>query len=555
VPTDLNRRLSEMAQRGVWRGAEAVMTSARAALDPDRGVLAPELAPRWRLPGPAVAAVAAAVVLIVAGSLYLLVWWPTSEPTVTTTLPVTTTAPATTTLPVTTTTAPTTTSTTEATTTTAPAAAPPTPNPTEPTPPGLLMNWEVVSPDSFANSRLLSVVPGGPGLVAVGGASDGYYGDAAVWVSSDGRGWTRIPDGANVFSGEGEGPEDGDQWMADITAWRDGFVAVGSDGRGQNAEYDAAVWLSADGVTWTRVPDQDAFGGPSVQWMKAVTAGGPGLVAVGEDDATYGDPRPAVWLSEDGLTWDRLDPAAIQGVADDPPGGARCTGAAAVMNDVTAGGPGLIAVGTVEGGACPYSLPAVWVSSDGSTWDQILLDSGVTGTTNLSSVRAVVVGPNGIAAVGGIGDLKAAEGGLGAGHTYGAVWMSEDGIDWRLAGVLDHGALDDTAGSRYGAYAGDARWDGDALVVLGAALTPYGTNTSYAVVWASPDLGQTWHQIAMEQVDEPPGPWSSSAWGPGDWDAGAVMSDAAPFGSQVIVVGGSGGFGSGLAWLGERQAG
>jgi hypothetical protein len=289
--------------------------------------------------------------------------------------------------------------------------------------------------------------------------------------------------------------------------------------------------------------------------MNAVTAGGPGLVAVGRDLPVYDDPHTdhaAVWVSEDGVTWTRLDPSAIasSGVED-----AGCARSGESMNDVAVGGPGLVAVGAVDSYSCSSSLPAVWVSSDGSTWELILLDPGVTGTTNLSSVRAVVAGPNGIAAVGGVGDLKGADGGLGAGHTYGAVWLSENGTDWRLAAVLDHGALDDTAGSRYGAYAGDALWDGDALVVVGSALSPYGTNASYAVVWASPDLGQTWHQLAMEQVDEPPGPWISSDWGPGDWDAGAVMSDAVAFGSQVIVVGGSGGFGSGIAWLGEWQAG
>jgi len=63
-------------------------------------------------------------------------------------------------------------------------------------------------------------------------------------------------------------------------------VAVGTE---QTSGQDAVVWTSSDGITWSRVPDDEAvFGGtdrPDLnrQWMNGVTAGGPGLVAVGTD--------------------------------------------------------------------------------------------------------------------------------------------------------------------------------------------------------------------------------------------------------------------------------
>jgi hypothetical protein len=72
---------------------------------------------------------------------------------------------------------------------------------------------------------------------------------------------------------------------------------------------DAAVWTSVDGIIWTRVPHDEAvfgegvgFGSEGFQGMNSVTAGGPGLVAVGFDgldglDGSDGVDGPAVWTA------------------------------------------------------------------------------------------------------------------------------------------------------------------------------------------------------------------------------------------------------------------
>ena len=71
----------------------------------------------------------------------------------------------------------------------------------------------------------------------------------------------------------------GNQGMLSVTAGGPGLVAVGVDRPGGDA--DAAVWTSVDGITWSRVPhDEAVFGGAAIQ---SVTAGGPGVVAVGGD--------------------------------------------------------------------------------------------------------------------------------------------------------------------------------------------------------------------------------------------------------------------------------
>jgi hypothetical protein len=86
------------------------------------------------------------------------------------------------------------------------------------------------------------------------------------------------------------------------------------------------VWISADGITWSRLPhDEAVFGGNGA--MLGVASGGAGLVAVGN----YGD--APLWTSPDGVSWSRfVDYEGVFRGGDHP-------------EDVAAGGPGLVAVG------------------------------------------------------------------------------------------------------------------------------------------------------------------------------------------------------------------
>ena len=79
--------------------------------------------------------------------------------------------------------------------------------------------------------------------------------------------------------------------MSSVTAGGPGLVAVGW-GFADFDDDDAAVWTSADGLTWSRVPyDDSALGGEGFQSMTSVTTGGPSLVAVGLEEG-----RAAVWV-------------------------------------------------------------------------------------------------------------------------------------------------------------------------------------------------------------------------------------------------------------------
>ena len=275
------------------------------------------------------------------------------------------------------------------------------------------LHWPLVFHDQALSgiapdSTMSAVVAGGPGFVAVGGGSEG---NAPVWTSIDGLSWSPVAHDEAVFRGG----------MSDVTVGGPGLVAVGDDSTCTDHEVagredpdtvcvdgNAVVWTSVDGLTWSRVPhDEAVFGGDGPQSMSAVTVGGPGLVAVGRSDKRFeGQPNvdgtpnegdAVVWTSVDGLTWSRVphDEEVFGGVETQE------------MLDATAGGPGLVAVGR-DGAGGYWGNPilarggqhaAVWVSADGLTWTRVPHDEDAFGgrTTTMHSVTA---GGPGLVAVG-----------------------------------------------------------------------------------------------------------------------------------------------------------
>ena len=223
------------------------------------------------------------------------------------------------------------------------------------------------------------VTAGGPGLVAIGSERSGSDERAAVWTSPDGITWSRVPHDEAVFGGPNT------QRMNGLTAGGPGLVAVGRDHSG--FDQHAAVWTSPDGITWSRVPhNETVFGDADRLSMSSVTAGGPGLVAVGSDGQHLGD--AAVWTSTDGTTWSRVphDEAVF--------GGTYGQG----MSSVTVGGPGLVAVGS---DSSDFSTGAgVWTSVDGITWSRVPHDEAVLGGTNPQRMNGVTVGGPSLVAVG-----------------------------------------------------------------------------------------------------------------------------------------------------------
>jgi hypothetical protein len=213
-----------------------------------------------------------------------------------------------------------------------------------------------------------SVTAGGPGLVAVGRDTYG----ASVWTSIDGITWSRVAHDEAIF-GEVTGA-----WMHSVTVGGPGLVAVGEWARAD--QWGAAVWTSVDGLTWSRVPDDEAVFGNAA--MRSATAGGPGVVAVGRADRR----GAAVWTSPDGIVWSRVP--HDDAIFGNPNG--------TVMESVTVGGPGLVAVGWDTYGA------SVWTSIDGINWSWVQNPNPVFGPKPkpLLEIRSIIAGGPGLVAVG-----------------------------------------------------------------------------------------------------------------------------------------------------------
>ena len=302
-------------------------------------------------------------------------------------------------------------------------------------------------------AEMSSVTVGGPGLVAVGGDDDG---DAVVWTSPDGVSWTRVFHDEAVFGGA---------TMRSVTVGGPGLVAVGSDGGAQSESSNAVVWTSPDGIDWSRVPHNEAiFGGPAYRvgvdgahvGMRSVTAGGPGLVAVGWDW-----PHAAVWTSPDGITWSRVShDKALQSASCSPPSGSCFDGAVGLgMSSVTVGGPGLVAVG--DAGHPDSENGVVWTSVDGISWSRVPYNEAVFGGG--AGMSSVTVGGPGLVAVGAYGSPDGGDA---------AVWTSVDGITWSRVPYSE-------------AVFGGAQLGMSSVIVGGPGLVAVGVADTDAAVWTT----------------------------------------------------------------------
>ena len=328
--------------------------------------------------------------------------------------------------------------------------------------------WSLLASDGSAFGGMppvqgvIALAAGGPGLVAVGTEYTEAEGDVAVWTSLDGRAWSRVPHDESVFGGEGL------QYPLGVAAGGPGLVAVGVDEAG--GDPDAAVWTSPDGLVWARVPhDEAVFGGNDLQTMTSVTTGGPGLVAVGAD-GSGGDWVLAVWTSPDGLNWERLP---LNGAALGGSSGQRA-------EQVVAWSGGLVAVGEAisEEGYCA----AVWVSPDGVNWSRVPHDEAVFGGEGTQSMESVALGGPGLVAVGFDGP---------PGEFDGAVWTSPDGVVWSR--VADDGAVFGGEGSQ---VISEVLAVGGGLVAVGREELPAGP---VLAVWTSPD-GLSWSRLPHEEA-------------------------------------------------------
>ena len=321
--------------------------------------------------------------------------------------------------------------------------------------------------------HIRDVVAGGPGFVAVGDVG----GDAAVWTSPDGATWTRVTDMPDtVLGGEGTAHE-----LGMVATGGPGLVAVTEArlGMGGTGPREIAGLVSTDGLSWTDVAEvsRDAI-------VTDVAAGGPGLVIAGHlpyADPTRGETTVALWTSPDGVTWTQV------------PRDEAVFGDMTSVAAVTAGGPGLVAVGADIGE--PIDA-AVWTSPDGLTWTRVPHDEAVFGDAWMSDVT---VGGPGLVAV-------------GTGDEGDAIWTSPDGVTWTR---LSDEAFWFMRDRNPGGAASNWLWPSNELVTMGSHLVTVGDEID---MWISAD-GTTW----------------SEAHGVGGGD-GSVIAAAADDSTIVVIV-------------------
>jgi len=375
------------------------------------------------------------------------------------------------------------------------------------TPPDRTIELLRIDDPSFDGGTLNAVVEAGPGLVAVGSAE--LSEDAAGWVSTDGRVWDRIE--SESFSGVADvNGLEGAQLMTDVAVGPAGIVAVGSYERKAARDVDAAVWLSQTGLEWERVA-AGALAGTGTDSISSLdvrdglyVAGGEGPGPVGS-----GERRPAIWISEDGRDWERIDSPVF-----------RMDGA---ISAVTHRGARIVAVGT----SGHVARPTVWVSDDGRTWQAVFSeDAGGSEIAGIALgdvprfedafMSAITATPDGFVGAGSVGEPWRV-----------AFWKSSDALIWEpteYASDFERPSVPVSISS---------------IVANGSGVVAVGTGRldstrfpplSYAELWVSSDGGLTWLQIprtgTSTVTEGPNAPWYMGA-----------MTDVITFDNGIVATG------------------
>jgi hypothetical protein len=331
---------------------------------------------------------------------------------------------------------------------------------------------------------ITDVIEVGKGLVASGIDASQADPDAAIWVSPDGISWTRVL--SPILSGPGP------QGIHDLALGGPGLLAVGFDGSGGNL--DGAVWASVDGTEWIRVLDP-LFSDGGDQEIRSVVATERGFVAAGHD-STNTQVDAAIWVSSDGLDWRRVFDPALGGFGQQR------------IYSIDVGEHGLVAAGSNywpnQFGL--FNMDArVWFSEDGLSWSYI--DDPMFGGPGWQFISAVAAGPEGYVAAGT--DIL---GRPGVDNDVG-VWVSADGITWNRVAedTFDIPRVQRVSAMIHGPEG-----------FVGVGYDTLASGSRIPAVWLSAD-GITWTQIDDPAFTEPGHRWMNTVTtgGPGLVAAGA----------------------------------
>jgi hypothetical protein len=262
------------------------------------------------------------------------------------------------------------------------------------------------------------------------------------------------------------------------------------------------VWLSADGLAWNRVPILAGVGPDSVSEGWRLASGPQGIAIAG--NVCCREEGPAVWWSPDGTTWER---AAFPRLRD------------TYLADVAAGPKGFVVIGQSA------QQTRIWTSPDGLTWDEVDADRAELVWGGLADVVAV-----------GDGFLVAGMDDRAGRDSQAALWASTGLDDFRRVAAADPALSgpDEASMSEIVPFAGGLFATGgsgtqadriDCERLLEGGLLTAGPATALScgwlreMTWRSVD-GETWERIDPWGADGtyPPEPLGPHGRAPLTWD-------------------------------------
>jgi hypothetical protein len=275
--------------------------------------------------------------------------------------------------------------------------------------------------------------------------------DAAIWISDDGQSWTAV-----------EGPgfaEEGGQRITALATDGRRLVAAGMSSMGmlRQSEPDSAlVWYSDDlGSTWIEVEEGTLATGDGGMMDLAWT--GDGFIGVGN----------GFWFSPDGEAWTLT-------ADEEPP---------VLVRSLVGWETGWVAVGDARDG----SSAAMWWSEDGQSWELMDTQRG-TGSDDeaIAGALSVAAGQDGLVAVGFDGPggpyrLRAP-----------AAWRSETGSSWEMVPPIP---WRDTTMVLYEPLE-DVAWLDGWMFAVGNSWDQHARGRCFML--ASPDDGQSWVQVPLD---------------------------------------------------------
>ncbi len=226
----------------------------------------------------------------------------------------------------------------------------------------VINGWRSVPPPS-PDARVLAIVPDGKGLLVLGSVPGPAGRAPGAWTTTDGRSWHSVPlIPHTVYAGQAE--------LIAVGAAAGRITVLGQAFGGAHSNPRLTFWTGSTGILVEHEQPFEMFGGPHAIATNDAAALPDTALMVGQWDGPTGRYGAAVWTSADGVTWHRD--------ADDP-ALASAPGEQTSALGAAAGPDGFLVAGDTLRGA--LLAPLVWTSPDGKAWRRIALPTTSEGAT------------------------------------------------------------------------------------------------------------------------------------------------------------------------------